>query len=118
MGFHKRRILTALARVVLFAFTTNIAFAYKPEENIWKDRTVQVASLPFTPLATSPLTSFHLPSSPKFVIDRLRRSASLKTLDPRLQHSRMTALPGVSLPDTFFTHVNIRDAYQGKNPLS
>src|ERR1044071_3115528 len=132
MGFHKRRILTALARVVLFAFTTNIAFAYKPEENIWKDRAVQVASLPFTPLATSPLTSLHLSSSRPAQAGKLQPgsmttdfsqgyrmdSVRHRTDPPLADFRRNDGLANYNLLDSFFAHVNIRDAYQGKNPLS
>ena len=46
MPISKKYILPVIARVILVVFCSNLAFAYKPEENIWEERSTQLASLP------------------------------------------------------------------------
>ncbi len=102
MSFKKKDILRSFARAVSFVFIfTNIAFAHKPQETLWKERRqtqpVQLAVLiPAAPVIPAKAGIQSLNFLPKNVDSRLRRSG-------------MTANLTADLPEAFLAHVNIKD---------
>src|ERR1041384_8040063 len=115
--FSKKFVLQNMTRVVLVTFSTNIAFAYKPEESFWKERrkqeTIQVASLPsnFLPAITS-----QIPNSRSQIPDKFQSLISQTGISVNRNYLGFSAWNlgfKDALPADLLSHVNLRDSYKG-----
>lgn len=105
-GMSRKTVLKRVAVVVSGVYLfTNVAFAHSPQTSVWKDRKspTQVASAAGMPGFNPPFKN-NLSAIPAV------RSAFSSSTAPLLKKKQNTELVA-TLPDSFFAHVNIKEAH-------